>query len=423
MVDFLMPRLGADMTEARLVSWKVRPGDEIRRGAVVAEVDTAKGVIDVECFQPGKLAELVAREGETLPVGAVLARIEPLGSVNRAELTQDSGGERSAVPAAVPNSGGEVPVQVPPQAAAQAVPQMAASTGPASDRAAERRKISPRARKLAEARGVSLAGVSGTGPGGAVSGVDIERAITAVESGTAAVPSEATQQSRMREAIAGAMDRANREIPHYYLQTTVEMQQAEDWLQAENARRSLQSRLLPVVLGLKALGLALRELPQLNGFWEKGKFRPGSGIHVGFAIAMRGGGLVTPAIHDVDQLSLDELMDVLRELIPRARMGKLRSSELTDATITLTSLGDLGVDAVWGVIYPPQVALIGMGRPALRPWVSGGAIVPRTVMQLTLAADHRASDGMLGGRLLAAIGRQLQSPGTLSAGTLSPGTL
>lgn len=262
----------------------------------------------------------------------------------------------------------------------------------------------------------------GSGAAGEITALDVERAASdtvqaeapGARSGEIGGREEAERsRRRMREAIAAAMARSNREIPHYYLATSVEMQRAEVWLRQENEHRPVSQRLLPVVLTLKAMGLALREVPELNGFWEEGGFRQASGIHIGFAIAMRGGGLVTPAIHDVDQLTLDQLMTSVSELIPRARAGKLRSSELTDAGITLTSLGELGVDSVWGVIYPPQVAIVGAGRTKLQPWVSEGKVVISPVMELTLAGDHRASDGLTGGRLLNSVQQHLQSPESL----------
>jgi pyruvate dehydrogenase E2 component (dihydrolipoamide acetyltransferase) len=151
-------------------------------------------------------------------------------------------------------------------------------------------------------------------------------------------------------------------------------------------------------------------VPQFNGFHENGAYRAGPGIHVGWAIAVRGGGLVPPAIHDADRKSLPELMLALRELVQRARAGGLRSSELTDPTITVTSLGERGAESVPGVIYPPQVAIVGFGRFVERPWVVDGQVVVRPLVTATLAADHRASDGHLGGQLLAAIDRALQAP-------------
>lgn len=393
-IEFLMPRLGADMTEAKLVAWKVKPGESIERGAVIAEVDTAKGVIDVECFLPGNVAELVAQAGVTYPVGAVLARITTSESVETAlpvgetprKLSVESRRESTGQPNDKPAGG--------------------RADGDAVESATTRPKITPLARRRAGELGIALDKLAGTGPSGEITVRDIEPA------GAGSEPIEDAERSRqrMREAIALAMERSNREIPHYYLATSVEMRRAEDWLREENANRPLTRRLLPVVLTLKAVALSLREVPELNGFWEQGRFRPATGVHVGFAISMRGGGLVTPAIHDVDEKSLDELMASVAELIPRARAGKLRSSELTDAGITLTSLGELGVDAVWGVIYPPQVAIVGAGRSVLRPWVVEGQVIPLPVMELTLAGDHRASDGLTGGRLLNGIRRRLQDP-------------
>jgi pyruvate dehydrogenase E2 component (dihydrolipoamide acetyltransferase) len=167
------------------------------------------------------------------------------------------------------------------------------------------------------------------------------------------------------------------------------------------------------VLLLKATALALKTVPQLNGFFENGAFRPGQGIHIGWAIALRGGGLVAPAVHDVDRKTLPELMLALRDLVQRARAGGLRSSELTDPTVTVTSLGDRGAESVLGVIYPPQVAIIGLGRVLQRPWVVDGQLAVRSLVAATLAADHRASDGHLGGQMLAALQQALQSPSSL----------
>jgi len=217
----------------------------------------------------------------------------------------------------------------------------------------------------------------------------------------------------MRAAIAAAMTRSKREIPHFYLSTTIDMARAEAWLAAENAQRSVTERVLPVALLLKAVAHALVEVPELNGFWTDGAFRPGAGIHVGCAIALRGGGLVAPALHDVDQKTLPVLMRELAGLVNRARTGGLRSSELADSTITVTNLGEMGVESTFGIIFPPQVALVGFGRIVRRPWVVGDALGIRPVVSATLAADHRALDGHRGGVFLAAVDRRLQDPDTL----------
>ncbi|MDD2729384.1 dihydrolipoamide acetyltransferase family protein [Malikia sp.] len=383
MADFLMPALGADMETGRLVQWLVKPGDRVRRGDVVAVVETHKGAIDVEIFLDGVISEL-APLGQDMKVGARLARVGP--------AVASPSPATSAIPAAAPTPG-------------------------------QRPLVSPAARRRARELGVSLEGLRGSGVGGAVVLADVERVASSMTSApvepvaaAAAAPPPARRgfdPSQMRQAIAAAMGRSKREIPHYYLGSPIDFQAATAWLAGYNRDREPEQRLLPAALLLKATALALRELPEFNGFCEDGLFRAGDGIHVGWAVALRGGGLIAPAIHDADRLVLPELMAALRDLVQRARAGGLRSSELTDPTVTVTSLGERGAEAVWGVIYPPQVAIIGFGRVVERPWVVDGQVVPRPLVQVSLAADHRVSDGHQGGRLLAAIDRALQSPGTL----------
>ena len=195
-----------------------------------------------------------------------------------------------------------------------------------------------------------------------------------------------------------------------YLAHTVDLHRALAWLADENTRRPVTERLLYGVLLIRAVALALREVPELNGVWRGERVEPGSGIHVGVAVSLRGGGLVAPALHDAGRQPLGDLMRAFRDLVQRARSGGLRSSELSDPTITVTSLGEQGVESVFGIVYPPQVAIVGFGRVGPRPWVVDGAVVARPLVMATLSADHRASDGHRGGLFLAAVDRLLQSP-------------
>ena len=214
----------------------------------------------------------------------------------------------------------------------------------------------------------------------------------------------------MRRAIGNLMARSKREIPHYYLDHDIALNHPLAWLSARNNELPVEQRVLPAALFVKAVALTAREMPEFNGFWRDDAFVPGPGVHLGVATALRGGGLVAPAIHDADQLSLDELMTHLRDLTTRARAGRLRGSEMTDATITVTNLGDQGVDRVFGVIYPPQVALVGFGKVVERVWADDGAFGVRPVVSTTLAADHRATDGHIGARFLGRIERHLHTP-------------
>lgn len=218
----------------------------------------------------------------------------------------------------------------------------------------------------------------------------------------------------MRKAIAAAMSRSKREIPHYYLLETIPMQAALDWLQQRNAGLPITERILTAALLLKAVALALKRVPELNGFYRDGRFEPSVAVHTGVAISLRGGGLVAPALHDVAGKPLAQLMRELADLVKRARAGSLRSSEMTDPTLTITNLGEQSVQSVFGVIYPPQVALVGFGSIEVRPWVQDGKLCAQPLLCATLAADHRASDGHRGALFLAELRELLQQPQTLA---------
>jgi pyruvate dehydrogenase E2 component (dihydrolipoamide acetyltransferase) len=209
------------------------------------------------------------------------------------------------------------------------------------------------------------------------------------------------------------MARAKREIPHLYLSTTVDLTETLKWLSARNERRAVVDRLLPAVLLIRAVGRACADVPALNGFWADGRFTAGAGVHVGCAIALREGGLVAPALHDVNAKSLDVVGREFADLVARTRAGGLRSSEMSDATITVTNLGDLGVDSAYAIINPPQVAIVAFGRIVERAWVIGGRIEPRSVVTVSVSADHRAVDGRTAGLFLVAVERALQAPEAL----------
>lgn len=393
MSDFTMPSLGADMESATLTEWLVKPGDAVHTGDVIAVVETQKGAIEVEIFIDGTVAELVAAKGAKVPVGGLLARIETAAVM-----------AAPTVPAPAPTAVSEPAPE--PVARPQPVAPVAWPSG-------GRATVSPAARRRATELGIDPENLTGTGLGGAVSYADVELAhLAGAKPAAQTCPAHRGRfdPAEMRRAIAAAMSRSKREIPHYYLSTTIDMGAARDWLAAYNARRTPDERMLSAVLLLKAAALALRKVPGLNGFWRNDRFEPGMGVHVGWAISLRGGGLVAPALHNVDNLALPDLMARLRDLVGRALSGALRSSELIDATATITSLGERGADAVIGVIHPPRVAILGFGRVRERPWVVADEVVPRPVIDVSLAADHRASDGRAGGLLLAAIESALQEP-------------
>ncbi len=396
MAEFRMPTLGADMEAGTLVAWKKKPGDRVSRGVIIAEVDTDKAIIDVEVFTSGTLEKIVVQPGEKVPVGTVLAIIREEGAPSARPVTAGAAETGQAAG----------PEETPSPATAQPSPPR---TAPA------RLRISPVARRRAQELGVDPSTIHGSGPDAAVTLQDVEAtALQARDTRRQAMgEAAADKQTRMRQAIAAAMARSKREIPHYYLSMTIDMTPALTWLRAENARRSVADRLLYGVLLIKAVALALREVPELNSVWKDGQAVRSEAIHVGVAISLRQGGLVAPALHDADQQTLDKLMRGLQDLVKRARAGSLRSSELADPTITVTNLGEQGVETVFGVIYPPQVALVGFGKVVERPWVVDGRVQPRSLVSVSLSADHRVSDGHQGGLFLATLDRLLQQPDDL----------
>lgn len=363
-----MPSLGADMEVGTVLEWRVGPGDVVHRGDIMALVDTDKSDIEVEVFDDGVVDELLVTVGQEVPVGTPLARLSPAG---------------------------------------------AAPPAPAPAVAGRRARSSPYARHRAEELGVDLGAVTGSGPGGAVLAADVGTARPATPSPAPAEPvrvvARGDRQRTMRHATAELMSRSAREIPHYHLASSIELGTALTWLERSNSERSVDARVLPAALLLKATALAALEVPAVNGTWADGALQPAEHVHLGVAVSLRGGGLVAPALLDADGRSLEELMAMLRDVVTRARAGRLRSSE-TAPTLTVTNLGDQGADEVHGMIYPPQVALVGFGRIVRRPWAIDGMLGVRPVVRASLAADHRASDGHDGSRFLAALDRLLHAP-------------
>ncbi|GAB2856411.1 dihydrolipoamide acetyltransferase family protein [Nocardioides pacificus] len=431
MSDFTMPSLGADMEEGTLLEWLVRPGDAVHKGDIVAVVDTSKAAVEVEVFTDGVVGRLLVEPGTVVPVGAVLATIEPValptaqrpgpgrpevhsplvrrlarergvdlglvtgtgrdGSITRADVTQaaEAAGEQRPAP--------------PRQSASPSSPTASPAGRPAG-------RITPYARRLAAELGIDVSTLARP-DGGPIQASDVHAAAdVGPAAGPAAPVTGASKADQMRATIAALMSRSKREIPHYYLSLSIDLGRALGWMRERNLTLPVTERMVPAALMLRATALAAAETPALNGFWVEGTFQPGSGVHLGVAVSLRGGGLVAPALHHADQLSLAEVMAGMRDLVTRARSGRLRGSELRDPTITVTNLGDQGVDAVYGVIYPPQVALVGFGRVVERPWAVDGLLGVRPVTELTLSADHRATDGFTGARFLAAIDQHLQRP-------------
>jgi pyruvate dehydrogenase E2 component (dihydrolipoamide acetyltransferase) len=430
-----MPSLGADMEEGTLLEWRVAPGDRIERGQVVALVDTDKAEIEIEAFHPGTVEALLVMPGQTVPVGAPLARLANGASAREGAARSADGREGAARSAdgregaarsadgregaarsadgregAARSADGREGAARSADRDAPEPPPVPARAGPPPPALApgERVRATPLARRTAAELGVDLAALARAGAGEAITRADVERAAHGAPAPAVAPAGERPRSPRA--PIASAMARSKREIPHYYLGCHIDVSAALGWLERHNAGRPAGARVLPAALLLKAVALAVRAVPVLNGFWRDDRFEPAAEVNLGVAISLRGGGLVAPALRGANSLGIDELMQALRDLVARARRGVLRSSEVSGATLTVTSLGEQGVETVFGVIHPPQVALVGLGAILERAWARDGWVGAHKVVHATLSGDHRASDGHDGARFLARLDELLQRP-------------
>lgn len=383
-IEFHLPSLGADMDSATLTQWLKKPGERIHRGEPIATVETTKGLIDIESYDDGEIADLVTPSGTRVPVGAVIAHLEIAGRSEAGEVPGPPAPRTVQRPAAPPS---------PTAAQAAAEPHEA------------RLRLSPAARRRAQELGIPGEVLAHATKAGAVLHVaDIE----SLASTPATVPADA--RAAMRQAIGAAMARAKREIPHYYLQHTVDFAPARQWLTAHNEQLPVGERLIDSVLIIRAVALAAARIEGFNGHVRNGRYEPSAAVHVGAAIAVRGGGLVAPALMDAQRKDLPTLMREFSALVTRVRAGHLRSGEFTAATITVTSLGADGVDVLYPIINPPQVAIVGTGAIREAPWALEGQVQVRPTLTLALAADHRVTDGRAGARFLRSIAELLATP-------------
>ena len=350
MYEFKMPSLGAEMTHGKLIEWNVAVGDKVKRHDIIAVIDTDKAAIDIESFGDGIVEKLITNPGERVPVGSVMALIRESGDKSSSSVD----------------------------------PTPAVSI-----------KISPLAKKLAKQFNLAISDIKGTGPGGAITEYDV-RKMSKVEDLTP------DHTASMQKVIAAAMALSKREIPHYYLSREIDLNHALAWLESYNTSRPVTERMVYAAMLIKAVVHAIKAYPEFNGYYTENEYKSREPIHIGMAISLRGGGLITPALLNTQSLSLAEIMSHLNDLVSRTRSGKLKSRELSEGTITITNLGELGADSVFGVIYPPQVALVGFGK-----------ISSRKTIIATLAADHRVTNGLMGSRFLAVIAKILQEPDQL----------
>lgn len=428
-IEVTMPQMGADMVEGTLVRWLKGVGDRVERGETIAEIETDKATVELEAFQSGTILELVAREGDVVPVGDVIAVLGEPGEVPP-EV------ERRPVP---PPAKREIEPEV--RAAAKRIePEKAPSGAAVGDDG--RIRISPVARKIAREGGIDIRSLKGSGPDGRILRRDVEaalaereasagRATAGVAAGAAApagpLPAgrpaaaapapaavgEPVELGKMRRAIAHRMSLSKQTQPHYYLTLDIDMTDALAFRAQLNAGLAEGHRVTINDLIVKACALALERHPKFNAAFREDGLEMHERINICIGIALEEG-LIAPAVLDCQAKSLGRIAQETKDLVERARAGKLTAAEYGEGTFTITNLGAYGVETLIGIINPPQAAILGVGSVMPKPVVRDGEVVVRQVMKVALSADHRVTDGVEGARFITEIRGILEQPATLA---------
>lgn len=410
-----MPSFGADMETGKVVEWYAKEGDFVKKGEIIAAIETAKGIIDMEVFDDCTVQSFIVPLDEEIEVGKPIVQLVSDGVNNstsdnvRDRVRDDQVGDIADSETSFEfDTATKKETKVPDITVSKVILSVDASGVLAT----------PAARALAAEKYIDLTNLTGTGAAGAVCLKDVESVSTLAskKSNPNNEPKESKKRragfdsDQMRLAIAAVVSKSKREIPHYYLSLDIDLTKSEVWLEKINTERTPEQRLMINVPIMCAVGKALHKHPDFNGFYQDDYFTPAPNVHLGLAIRLRNKGLVAPAIHDADKLNAFEMMDKLKSVVERSKLGGLKQSELQDATTTLSNIGDRGCDQIFGVIFPPQVAIIGVGKINQKAMAIEGSIEVRTVVNISLAADHRVTDGQMGARFLNEINKQLQKP-------------
>jgi pyruvate dehydrogenase E2 component (dihydrolipoamide acetyltransferase) len=442
-IEVIMPQMGADMTEGTLVRWLKQVGEHVNRGEVIAEIETDKATVELESYESGTVLQHVTGEGETVPVGDIIALLGAPGeavqgaparrppaetpvrrTIDRAVETVLAPEPLSPLVAPMPAT--EVPPAPGPNGAVQAIPALTPGG---------RLRVSPVARRIAHDAGVDIATLQGSGPDGRILRRDVEAAVksrgavaaaptpvaapapaaVAPRAPVAAAPAggEVQPLSKMRQAIARRMVLSKQQQPHYYLTLDIDMTAALGFREQLNATATAEQRVSVNDLVVKACALALQRHPRFNAAYGDAGLQFHDRVNIDIGIALDEG-LIAPAILDCGNKSLGRIAVEAKDLIERAKSGHLRSDEYTDGTFTITNLGAYGVETLIGIINPPQAAILGVGSVMPQPVVRDGEVVVRQVMKVALSADHRVTDGAEGARFIKEIQGLLENPASLA---------
>jgi pyruvate dehydrogenase E2 component (dihydrolipoamide acetyltransferase) len=408
----VMPKLGQMTEESRVVRWLKQEGEVVAKGEPLLEIETDKAAMEVESFYDGVLLKILVPEGETVPV------MQTIGFIG--EPGENVLGEQACAKSSSPGSAGILPaseetIPIVQEAQAGRMPVLPGDESPGTKTSSEpeRIRISPRAAGLAAARGLEARKIEGSGPRGRIVERDVLAALREDAPGhavpvPAAISPTGRPLSHMRQVIGERLTASFTSTPHFYVMVSADMTAIEK-ARAELKTRSKQVSVTDFVL--KAVAETLVEFPDCNS-WTNGKtVTPHAGIHIGLAVALQDG-LVVPVIRDADQLSLSEISSITKELVEKAKSGKLKPDEMSGSSFTISNMGMLDVDSFTAIINPGESAILAVGSATPRPVAIGDRVEIRPMMKMTLSADHRLIDGALAARFVNGIKARLEDPGS-----------
>ena len=449
--SIVMPQMGYDMHEGKVVRWLKKEGEEVTRGEVIAEIETDKATVEYEAYTGGVMAKIVAEEGIAIPVGGLIAVMTAPGEAIPEDILTDAAialAADSPAPAAAAVQALEGPISaavapadteevrasplarrlakergfdlatitgtgpggriteadIPEQGAAVAPAALASSNGYI--------KASPLAKRLARERGIDLGTLTGTGPGGRVIEADVpEHAVPAAAESVApaTLVSENVELSRMRQAIARVTSDSKRDAPHFYVALDVDMTKAMSFRRDLNDELDAENRVSVNDLIVKASAIAIGRHPKFNSFFRDDHLQMNAAINVGIAIALESG-LIVPGVNGCESKSLVEIAAASRDLVSRANSGTLRNDEYSGTTFSVSNLGAFDIESFTAIIFPPHAAILAVGTVKEQPVVRDGELAIAQIMKATLSTDHRVADGAEAAQFLVEIKKLLQNP-------------
>ena len=449
--SIVMPQMGYDMHEGKVVRWLKKEGEEVTRGEVIAEIETDKATVEYEAYTGGVMAKIVAEEGVAIPVGGLIAVMTAPGEAIPEDILTDAAIASAAASPAPAAAAVEAPESPIPAAAAPAdteevrasplarrlakergfdlatitgtgpggriteadIPEQGAAAAPAALASSNGYiKASPLAKRLARERGIDLATLTGTGPGGRVIEADVPEHAVPAAAGSAApatLVSENVELSRMRQAIARVTSDSKRDAPHFYVAVDVDMTKAMSFRRDLNDELDAENRVSVNDLIVKASAIAIGRHPKFNSFFRDDHLQMNAAINVGIAIALESG-LIVPGVNGCESKSLVEIAAASRDLVSRANSGTLRNDEYSGTTFSVSNLGAFDIESFTAIIFPPHAAILAVGTVKEQPVVRDGELAIAQIMKAPLSTDHRVADGAEAAQFLVEIKKLLQNP-------------